>query len=332
MLIVCPTCATSYMIDPTSVGPAGRAVRCARCKATWFAGPPKAATAPGVSAFVDGVIAEAEAETAPSHPEQTPALDNAQSQPPMNAAARSDDFGSEPTDDFPPASGPDASPAPFDAASRNNDLAPRPDEANDAFADTVAITDAPSLVPPIEHEPLIDAPLGNSDPEENGSYVARRQRLKERRQQAKRMSRWTAIILVLFAFNVALIGARSEVVRYLPQTASLFAAVGLPVNLRNLKFDQVKITKEAQDGVNILIIEGMIVNTANKPTDVPRLRFSARNATGQDVYSWTALPSRGILGANEKMEFRSRLAAPPADATDVMVRFFNAQDAAAGTK
>jgi hypothetical protein len=320
------------MIDPTSVGPAGRAVRCARCKATWFAGPPKAAAAPGVSAFVDGVIAEAEAQSAGTHPEQTPAQDDAPPQPPMNATVQSDDFGGEPTGDFPPASGPDASPAPFDAASRNNDLAPRADETLDAFAGTVAITDAPSLVPPIEHEPLIDAPLGDTDPEENGSFVARRQRLKERRLKSKRMSRWTAIILVLFAFNVALIGARSEVVRYLPQTASLFAAVGLPVNLRNLRFDQVKITKEAQDGVNILIIEGMIVNTANKPTDVPRLRFSARNATGQDVYSWTALPSRGILGANESMEFRSRLAAPPADATDVMVRFFNAQDAASGAK
>jgi hypothetical protein len=32
------------------------------------------------------------------------------------------------------------------------------------------------------------------------------------------------------------------------------------------------------------------------------------------------------------MEFQSRLAAPPADASDVMVRFFNAQDAASGGK
>ena len=38
MLIVCPSCATSYTIDPAAVGPAGRGVRCARCKTTWFAG------------------------------------------------------------------------------------------------------------------------------------------------------------------------------------------------------------------------------------------------------------------------------------------------------
>jgi hypothetical protein len=78
-------------------------------------------------------------------------------------------------------------------------------------------------------------------------------------------------------------------------------------------------------------VQGDIV-TASKPVTVPRLRFAARNATGQEVYNWTALPRRSILGPGEKLDFRSQLASPPADATDVMVRFFNAQDAAAETK
>jgi predicted Zn finger-like uncharacterized protein len=56
MLIVCPTCATSYMIDPAALGSAGRTVGCARCKATWFAA--KSATSE-LSEFVDDVIAEA---------------------------------------------------------------------------------------------------------------------------------------------------------------------------------------------------------------------------------------------------------------------------------
>src|SRR5262245_42468669 len=41
MLIVCPNCSTSYAIDPTSLGSAGRTVRCARCKTSWFAEGPK---------------------------------------------------------------------------------------------------------------------------------------------------------------------------------------------------------------------------------------------------------------------------------------------------
>jgi hypothetical protein len=187
-------------------------------------------------------------------------------------------------------------------------------------------------VPPIEHAPLPDAANADLDSEDIESFAARRARLKTRRQHKRRSSRWTAIILVLFAFNVALIGARSEVVRYLPQTASLFAAIGLPVNLRNLKFKNVRISKDTQDGVNTLIVEGTIVSTAGKPSEVPRLRFAARNVSGQEVYTWTALASRSILGPGESLEFSSRLVSPPADASDVMVRFFNSQDAVAGAK
>ena len=64
MLIICPNCATSYMIDQAAVGPAGRTVRCARCKASWFAGGPE--PAPDVTATVDTVNAEAEVPLAPA--------------------------------------------------------------------------------------------------------------------------------------------------------------------------------------------------------------------------------------------------------------------------
>jgi len=39
MHIVCPHCTTSYAINPATLGPAGRTVRCSRCKETWLARP-----------------------------------------------------------------------------------------------------------------------------------------------------------------------------------------------------------------------------------------------------------------------------------------------------
>jgi predicted Zn finger-like uncharacterized protein len=312
MLIVCPSCATSYMIDPASLGASGRTVRCARCKATWFASPKK--QAPELNAFVNGVIAEAQAQTVAPPP---PAAE-----PPPAPPAASDDFGAE-------AASPIPQPAPPQEAAPAAEV---PVPAISAASEPVAIPDAPSLVPPFEQAPLPEPASAEIDADDVESYAARRQRMQARRKQSRRTSRWTAIVLVLFAINVALIGARDDVVRYLPQTASLFAAIGLPVNLRHLKFENVRISKETQDGVNILIVDGTIVSTANKPVPVPRLRFAARNATGQEVYTWTALPSRSILGPGETLDFRSRLASPPADASDVMVRFFNPQDAEAGAK
>jgi hypothetical protein len=101
------------------------------------------------------------------------------------------------------------------------------------------------------------------------------------------------------------------------------------VNLRGLKFKNVSISKEAADGVDILIVQGSIVSEAGKPVAVPRLRFAARNSTEQEVYTWTMPPPRSVLEAGARLEFRSQIPAPPANASDVMVRFFTAQDAGA---
>jgi hypothetical protein len=205
-----------------------------------------------------------------------------------------------------------------EAAAPSEEAAPTP----------VTVTDAPPIAP--------DGPSASveatTEADELENFAVRRKRLQARRSKKRRSSRWTALILVLFAFNVALIGARSEVVRFFPQTASLFAAVGLPVNLRHLKFENMRITKETQEGLSALVIEGTIVSVASKATEVPRLRFAARDAAGQEVYTWNALPSRSILGPGEKLDFRSRFVSPPPNATDVMVRFFTPQDSAAAAK
>src|SRR5262245_8871550 len=194
---------------------------------------------------------------------------------------------------------------------------------------SATVVDAPSVVPSIA--PSANSP-GEADADEIENFAARRKRLQARRKQARHSSRWTALILVLFAFNVALVGARGELVRFFPQTASLFAAVGLPVNLRNLKFENMRISKEAQEGLSSLIVEGTIVSVSNRAVEVPRLRFAARDAAGQEVYTWTALPGRSILGPGEKLDFRSRFVSPPDNAVDVMVRFAGAQDAVPGAK
>jgi hypothetical protein len=190
----------------------------------------------------------------------------------------------------------------------------------------VHIADSPSVVPPIDHMPLPE-PAAEPSSEDVENFAARRRRLQVKRQKARRSSRWTAIVLVLFAFNVALIGARSEVVRYLPQTASLFAAIGLPVNLRHLTFEDVRVSREEQKGGAMLSIEGKIVSKASKPVEVPRLRFAARTKDGREIYTWSARPERNTLQPGESLNFRS-FAKPPEDAVDIMVRFFNAQDAA----
>ena len=140
---------------------------------------------------------------------------------------------------------------------------------------------------------------------------------------------WASAILTLVAVNLMLIGWRSNVVRWLPQTASLYAAIGLPVNLRGLIFADVTTERETRDGVEVLLIQGTIVNDAKRAVEVPRLRFSVRYPSGYEVYSWTALPTRNVLLPGETLPFSSRLASPPREGDRVEVRFFNRRDLSA---
>jgi len=292
MLIVCPNCSTSYAIEAASLGAAGRTVRCARCKATWFAESsmpaPEMAVASDRGSEAEGTF------TGVIRPDQS-----------LNASSgvESKEAGQASMAENDPGTAPPVIPA--------------------------VIADAPSVVPAMDPQAHSD---GDTESDEIENFAARRKRLQARRRQARQSSRWTALILVLFAFNVALIGARSEVVRFFPQTASLFAAVGLPVNLRNLKFENMRIAKEAQEGLSSVVVEGTIVSIGNRVVEVPRLRFAARDTAGQEVYTWTALPGRSILGPGEKLDFRSRFVSPPENAVDVMVRFAGGQDAIPGAK
>ena len=69
MLIVCPSCATSYDVELASLGPLGRQVRCSRCRTVWRAAP----------AHADKLLAAAEA-IAPA-PVAEPVLEDAGAAP-----------------------------------------------------------------------------------------------------------------------------------------------------------------------------------------------------------------------------------------------------------
>jgi predicted Zn finger-like uncharacterized protein len=198
-------------------------------------------------------------------------------------------------------------------------------EPTDGFA---AHDGAPSIVPaanPAFAQAEFDAPRDI----ERAALARERKKAMQRRFRLSRHA-LPALICALVLALVCLIAARQQVVRLLPQTASFYARIGLPVNLRGLAFENIKTTREVQDGVPMLIVEGEIVGTTGRHTEVPRLRFAVTDSTGKEIYAWTARPARTLLPPGETLPFRSRLASPPAEASGVTVRFFNRRDAQAG--
>jgi predicted Zn finger-like uncharacterized protein len=140
----------------------------------------------------------------------------------------------------------------------------------------------------------------------------------------------TTVCAAMGALVLALVIWRADVVRLLPQTALFYRMVGLDVNLRGLVFKDVKVTSESVEGKQVLVIEGVIIGEARKPVELPRLRFSVRDAQGAEIYAWNAVLEQPVLKPGEKAWFKSRLASPPAEGRAIDVRFFNKRDIAAG--
>jgi predicted Zn finger-like uncharacterized protein len=135
----------------------------------------------------------------------------------------------------------------------------------------------------------------------------------------------------LGALAVALLVWRADMVRLMPQTAAFYKLVGLEVNLRGVSFKDVKVSTETVEGKEVLVIEGAVVSDTRKPVDLPRLRFSVRDAQGAEIYAWNTVLDQSLLRPGERIQFKSRLASPPAEGRNIDIRFFNRRDIAGGS-
>jgi predicted Zn finger-like uncharacterized protein len=163
------------------------------------------------------------------------------------------------------------------------------------------------------------------------SALAPRKAGGPRRLRGKPFLNLTTAAAAMGALVVALLVWRAEMVRLLPQTAAFYRLVGLDVNLRGLLFKDVKVTTETVEGKPVLVIEGVIVGESKKTVELPRLRFSVRDAQGAEIYAWNTVLEQTRLKPGDRAFFKSRLASPPAEGRSVDIRFFNKRDIAGGS-
>lgn len=121
--------------------------------------------------------------------------------------------------------------------------------------------------------------------------------------------------------------ARSGVVRAIPQTAALFARVGLPVNLRGIEIrDAVAYSNPGEDGRPAeLVVEGDLVGVARSDMPVAPLTVEIRDAGGRAIRSFSVPAPRTVLGSTETARFRASLPAPPQEGRAVVLRFADAE-------
>lgn len=139
----------------------------------------------------------------------------------------------------------------------------------------------------------------------------------------RRRDRWPAVaaVVAIVIGAMALIGLRERIVRVMPPAARVYSAIGLPVNLAGLELRDLR-SRIVMDGARkVLTIEGEIVNLRRAANHVPPVALAVRGENGMNRYAWTTNAPKSRLEAGEKIAFRARLASPPEDGADVLVRF-----------
>lgn len=145
-----------------------------------------------------------------------------------------------------------------------------------------------------------------------------------RGQRKPRMRAGWPLSFVVLALGMALIGWRAEMVRLWPPSATLYASLGLPVNLRGLALANFHTVTLLDGHQRVLRIEGEIINLRRQATPLPPIRLSVTDAQGHSLYSWTVVAQKSRLAAGEKLLVRARLAAPPAAGRHLLVDFAGA--------
>ena len=341
MLIFCPSCATSYDADLASLQPNRPEARCPRCRE---AEPTRAERLLAAAAAIASDFDVARDATRSAVPEAAPAAETADAALPdlvwpahavveLSAALAH----GQPSTALVTAAAAEAAPAaaehgggseaPGHSVMVKSPLAPL------AIIAPITVVDLDAGGPLIDLDADYSVEPGDEPYQDIETYAPPRQR-RHVRTKSRRwpLSRLHSGILALLIADAVLVGWRSNVVRVLPQTASFYAMMGLGVNLRGLDFAGVATTTERHDGGPTLVVQGHIVNDTRRTLNVPRLKFAARNAVGDETYSWTIVPPRSKLPPGETVGFRTQVTAPPADVRDVLVRFVTRHDVIAAIR
>lgn len=326
MRIICPSCDTSYTVPVDKIGANGRTVRCARCGTIWQAkAVEEEAQAPATRSF----RAET-AETHPPFPAAAAPVEPEAEKPATDEPQETFAAVNEAVPDFEPAATAD----PPDAR-----LAPAP--ADSFKTDEIAGPGPGPVAPPPDRAAPGEAGDGGSaarTPKARDVESAAQRRkipVKKKAETRFKLPKLSVGVpaetvrsyagMALFAVAVSLpVWAtvfRVQVVSTVPETAGLFQAIGLDVNLRGLVFEKLETLHELEDGQQVLVVEGIITNVTGQARQLPSVRLSLRDDDASEIYAWSVDPKATSVAAGGNVRFRTKLAAPPDEARDVMVRF-----------
>lgn len=304
MKIVCPTCSADYTIADDMLGPNGRKVKCASCSNIWHA-QAEPETDPQTFDAAADAAADVTAPVEEGISDEQAAIDRAMAEMDFDGGfdTASDASGDAPGDDD----------VAVDTSSQVA-IRARREEDMELFEVEEIVASGP-----------VDTGL---DGEAGGLKTKLRVRLKGK-GPSRVLVLLSKVVKIVTPVAVAagLVGlafaipAREGVVRALPDTATLFAMIGLPVNVRGVEFSQFIAERSTVAGLQVLSIEGSISNVVDRSVPLTPLRMALMGAEGEELFVWRVEPDAEQLDPEQSLAIASELTAPPPNVDGVAVRF-----------
>lgn len=160
----------------------------------------------------------------------------------------------------------------------------------------------------------------------------KRQRTMTRALPIARLRRTARLAAFVLLVGILVFGftLRTDIVRWYPSLAGLYAAIGLPVNVVGLEFQNEKLLMSFRAGKPVMMITARVRSISDRTVTVPPVVVSLLNTAGAVVYEWSVTLKATEMDPGDVLDFSTEVSAPPQDAVTVRLSFTNPRNGASG--
>ncbi len=136
---------------------------------------------------------------------------------------------------------------------------------------------------------------------------------------------WLGLVAIVLVVGWSALAYRQQIATLWPQSASLYAALGMKTNATGLDIkDAGSYHRAMENGQPVLSVTGVLTNAGARELPVPQIRVALIDSDRRELYHWTFVPGVMTLRPGQTTTFRTRLANPPAGARQFELRFAKA--------
>lgn len=135
---------------------------------------------------------------------------------------------------------------------------------------------------------------------------------------------WFAFALIVVAIGWSTVRFREAIAGAWPQSASLYAAIGMKVNASGIDITNVQSVRTMQGGQPVLAVQGKLVNLTARAVAIPQLSVRLMDDDQHTLDHWTFSANTNVLKPRQAISFSTRRTNPHEDARHLEVSFAEA--------